>query len=134
MNTNDITSDNIGNIGIGTSNPSTKLTVAAGGYGILHTDLSNNIQVGSYVGSNAGWFGTKSNHPLFFYTNGGAADMVLTTQGTLGVGTGSPDTSAIADFVSSSKGILIPRTSLTANITNPKTAWSSIILPITFYI
>ena len=120
VNTNDITSDNIGNIGIGTSNPSTKLTVAAGGYGILHTDLSNNIQVGSYVGSNAGWLGTKSNHPLYFYTNGGAADMVLTTQGTLGVGTGSPDTSAIADFVSSSKGILIPRTSLTANITNPK--------------
>ena len=46
--------------------------------------------------------------------------MVLTTQGTLGVGTGSPDTSAIADFVSSSKGILIPRTSIYCQYYQPQ--------------
>ena len=74
--------NNIGNIGIGTSNPFHKTYSSC--WWVWHSAycLSNNIQVGSYVGSNAGWLGTKSNHPLYFYTNRGAADMVLTTQGT----------------------------------------------------
>lgn len=115
-----ISSSNIGNVGIGTNNPIAKLHVKNPGYGLLHSDATDNVQLGTYVGNNAGWLGTKSNHPLYFFTNDGLASMALTTQRTLGVGSNTPDTSAIADFISTSKGILLPRTSTTSNITSPK--------------
>jgi hypothetical protein len=37
------------NVGIGTTNPNYKLQVNSAGYGIIHSDLSNNVQVGTYV-------------------------------------------------------------------------------------
>lgn len=62
------------NVGIGTTTPSDKLTVQTGnGYGMVHTN--GVVSVGTYVNSTqtagAGWFGTKSNHPLVFFTNNG---------------------------------------------------------------
>lgn len=79
-----------GNIGIGTPNANDKLTVqtATSGYGLTHTD--GNITVGTFVGGLGGWYGTQSNHPLFFFTNNGNAQMTLTTAGNVGVGTITP--------------------------------------------
>jgi len=79
-----------GNVGIGTINPSTKLTVqtADGSYGIIHTN--GTVSVGTYVGDNGGWFGTATNHPLYFFTNNSGALMTITTSGNVGIGTINP--------------------------------------------
>jgi hypothetical protein len=80
-----------GNLGVGTSNPTDKLTVLTGtsNYGISHTNGTSTIS--TYIDNTAGWIGTKSNHPLFFYTNGGAVQMALNQSGNLQLGgTGIP--------------------------------------------
>ena len=79
---------NSGNVGIGTATPAEKLTVqtAKGFYGFTHlaTDANgaNPIALSTYVGGSAsgatgGWFGTKTNHDLYFFTNGGQPSMTL---------------------------------------------------------
>jgi hypothetical protein len=74
------------NVGIGTTTPSDKLTVqtATASYGVSHTDGS--IVVGTYVGSGYGWLGTKTAHPLAFFTSGGNAQMTIQTNGNIGIG------------------------------------------------
>ena len=108
-NSNNISPNNSGNLGIGTNNPLSKLNVKSGGYGLLHSDASDNVQVGTYVSPSGGWLGTKSNHNLHFFTNNSIERMTLTTDGTLGLGTTTPNVNAIAEFNSNTKGILLPR-------------------------
>jgi hypothetical protein len=78
------------NVGIGTINPVEKLTVltASGNYGLVHTD--GTITVGTWVGNGAGYVGTKSIHPLRFFTASGTTQMTLLTNGNLGIGTTLP--------------------------------------------
>lgn len=92
-----------GNVGIGTLTPSEKLSVvtATAVNGITQTD--GTIKVGTYVAAGAGYFGTVSNHPLYFRTNNGAAQMVLLTNGNMGIGTTSP---AERFTVQSASGVL----------------------------
>jgi hypothetical protein len=83
-----------GNVGVGTPIPADKLMVQTptNSYGLTHTD--GTVTVGTYVGSgnsqNAGWLGTKSNHPLFFFTNNSGALMTLAISGNVGIGTTNP--------------------------------------------
>jgi hypothetical protein len=74
-----------GNVGIGAVSPATKLTVRtnSNSYGVTHTD--DFITVGSYVGSGAGWLGTKSNHPLYFFTNDGNAQLKIQPNGQVSI-------------------------------------------------
>lgn len=89
-NGDDIYTTNTGKVGIGTPNPSEKLTVQTGtGYGISHTNGSTTVS--TYVSSTAGWLGTKSAHPLYFYTNSGNSQMTLSTAGNVGIGITSPN-------------------------------------------
>ncbi len=80
-----------GQVGIGTVSPSDPLTIQTGsgqffaGYGWVHTDGVR--EVGSYVDVSGGWLGTRSNHPLKFFTNNSVALMTLTTDGRFGIGT-----------------------------------------------
>ena len=89
-----IFNNNPGNVGIGTSIPANKFTVQtpAGDYGFAHTD--GTVTVGSWIGNfgaaTGGWLGTKSNHPLNFFTNGGAAAITIAPNGYVGVGGTSP--------------------------------------------
>ena len=86
-----IYSNNAANVGIGTSIPLSKLSVQTGtnSYGITHTD--GTITVGTYVGFNEGWLGTRSNHPLSFFTNNSLEQMTLLPSGNFGIGTNLPD-------------------------------------------
>jgi hypothetical protein len=75
-------------VGIGTIYPSERLTIetASNSYGWVHTQ--GTITMGSYVGGTGGqpyggWIGTKSSHPLSFFTGGGGAAMTLETSGFL---------------------------------------------------
>jgi hypothetical protein len=84
-----------GNVGIGTGSPADKFTVQTGTfkYGIVHTD--GNVSVGTFVGAGGfdpagGWYGTKSNHPLYFFTADSFPRMTLTTGGNVGIGTTNP--------------------------------------------
>jgi len=81
-----------GSVGIGTSTPAYPLTIKTGagfaGYGWVHTDGTR--ELGSYVNSTGGWLGTRSNHPLYLFTNDSAPRVTLSTDGALGVGTSSP--------------------------------------------
>lgn len=82
-----------GNIGIGTfAAPTERLTVQTptNSYGLLHTDGA--VSVGSYVSSSTGWFGTKSNHPLGFFTNSNVPSITIATNGKVGIGLINPST------------------------------------------
>lgn len=87
-----------GEVSIGTDNTSAgnKLTVQTSttSYGITHTD--GNIQLSTYVGgsSGGGEVGTKSNHPLSFFTNGSNARLTIGTNGSVGIGTITPAATA----------------------------------------
>jgi hypothetical protein len=84
-----------GNLGVGTLNPYSRLDIATpdASWGMTHSNGS--VRMGTYVGSGGGWIATQTFSPLYFATsllNGNNnAQMVLTTTGTLGIGTSSPD-------------------------------------------
>jgi hypothetical protein len=80
------------NVGIGTISPPDKLTVTtvSGNYGLVHTD--GTVSVGTWVGNGAGYIGTKSVHPLRFFTANGTTQMTLLTNGNFGIGTLVPAT------------------------------------------
>lgn len=77
-----------GKVGIGTTNPSEKLTVQTPGYGFVQTN--GPITVGSFVDTSYGYFGTKSNHPLSFFVNNGSSRLTIATDGKVGIGTTTP--------------------------------------------
>ena len=86
-----IYNNNTGNVGIGISTPASKLNVLtpSNSHGITHTD--GTITVGTYVGLGEGWLGTRSNHPLTFFTNNSLEQMTLLPSGNFGIGTNLPD-------------------------------------------
>jgi len=79
-----------GNLGVGGINPADKfeVTTADASYGIIHTN--GVVKVGTYVGSNGGWLGTKTNHPLYLFSNNSNAIMTIATNGNVGIGTINP--------------------------------------------
>ncbi len=84
-----------GNVGFGTATPVHKLTVqtATNDYGFIQTD--GTVIVGSYIGDfgadgNGGWLGTKTDHPLNFFTKNSLAQVTLLQNGNLGIGTTNP--------------------------------------------
>ncbi len=60
-------------------------TTAPGAFGFTHNDTGGR-SIATYCNANAGWIGTISNHPLFFYTNNSIEQMALSTAGNLGIG------------------------------------------------
>jgi hypothetical protein len=92
------------NVGIGTVSPLAKLQVqtASENYGLIHSN--GIVEVGTWVGSGSvgsqsGWIGTKTGHPLRFFAGGSGAAMTIMIDGKVGIGTYSP-TSAKLTVVS----------------------------------
>jgi len=83
-----------GNVGIGTSTPAAKLHVVGDMFG------------GSLFFSNAN---INSFGSAMTFTNNSAERMRISTTGNVGIGTVSPDASALLDITSRSKGFLPPR-------------------------
>jgi hypothetical protein len=83
---------NTGNVGIGTITPGDKLSVfttsGIGNFGITHSNST--VTVGTYVNFGNGQFGTRTNHPLQFFTNSGDAQITLLQNGNVGIGTIGP--------------------------------------------
>jgi hypothetical protein len=77
----------LGNLGIGTDLSGAKLNLFTGssGYGFLQSN--GTVAVGSFVDSTGGWLGTRSNHPLHFFTNDSVPRMTMDTSGHVGIGT-----------------------------------------------
>ncbi|WP_462220402.1 tail fiber domain-containing protein [Ferruginibacter sp.] len=78
------------NVGIGTSTPTDKFSIvnALPGYGITHT--YGPVTMGTYISNLYGQFGTKTNHPLQFFTNNGSAQITLLQNGNTGIGIATP--------------------------------------------
>lgn len=80
-------------VGIGIASPAERLEVAgrvkivSGQYGLTHTD--GTTSVGTYVDGDAGWLGTLSVHPLYFFTDGDAFPEMTIMPGTGAGGSGN---------------------------------------------
>jgi hypothetical protein len=105
-----MTIDLTGNVGVGTTDPTEKLTVktAPGSYGVSHTD--GTATVGTWVGPGAtvdesGWLGTKTDHPLQLFTNDGPPRLTVGTDGNVGVGTTAPATKLAVQTATKSYGV-----------------------------
>ncbi len=106
-----------GNLGIGTTSPLSKLTlqIPTNNYGFLQND--GTISFGLYSGGSGAtvgsWLGTRTNHPLYFFTNSSVPRMTITQAGNVGIRTTAPisplevmgDTSAIRGISSDGIGV-----------------------------
>ena len=79
------------NVGIGTTTPSTPLSVNAFGIGISQESTDGLIKIGFYTAYGAAYLQTHTNHDLNFATSNTASQMVLKTNGNFGIGTTTPN-------------------------------------------
>jgi hypothetical protein len=83
------------------TNATLQLTTGTSSPGFVHTD--GTIIVETWIGGGGGWYGTRTNHPLRFYTNNSSTRMSVNTDGTVNVATrlaiGGVNSSGVLDIV-----------------------------------
>jgi len=105
--------DSAGNVGIGTSSPITYGKFAVAGTGVVLSNIvGDNTGEGQLIYHNvtAGRISVVGAFPLIFQTNSNER-MRIDSTGSVGIGTSSPDVSALLDVSSTTKGFLPPRMS-----------------------
>ena len=77
-------------LGIGTTPGSSGVITLTpdAAYGFEQTNGS--IQLATQIASDAGRFGTKTNHPLNFFVNDGSSSLAIATNGNVGIGIDTP--------------------------------------------
>ena len=94
--------DSSGNLGVGTTSPSSLLHLSSASSPALKLqDTTNDCTLLLYSQNTNSHIGTSSNHELFFDTNG-SQRMMITTAGNVGIGTSSPSAKL---HVSSTAGV-----------------------------
>jgi hypothetical protein len=97
------------NVGIGTTTPAYPLTVVTNGIGISQETTDGLIKIGFYTSAGGAYVQTHTNTNMYLATNNGVPQMTLSTGGNIGIGTTTPNASAMLDISSNNKGLLIPR-------------------------
>lgn len=124
--------DELGRVGIGTSNPENNLTIfsAEDDKGLtLHT-ADNSFHQGIRFKNSGGWYQwniyRKGPTPDLVFSSGESFDVndftdrvTFKHDGEVGIGTSSPAESALLEMESTSKGFLPPRVANTSAISNP---------------
>ena len=100
-------------VGLGTTTPDTKLTISTpdNNFGLNHTNGTVNLK--TYIGGGAAYVGTTTSNNLNLTANN-TVKMTITPAGNVGVGTSTPDNSALLDLNATNKGLLLPKVSLTS--------------------
>jgi hypothetical protein len=119
---NTIMNPNGGNVGIGTTAPATKLTIYADEYGFEHTNTL--VRLGTYLSASAGWVGTLSDDPLYFFTNNGGAQMAVLPTGQVGIGTTSPLGGYLLDIKGYTRAFNNGSTGFVAQTTGGTNSWA----------
>ena len=111
--------DSSGNVGIGTASPAEAFNVKRGAGVSAYAEFAGNnntlgttsVLYGQDSGSN-GYFYNRANAPVIFGTNN-TERMRIDASGNAGIGTASPNASAILDAQSTTKGVRFPNMTTT---------------------
>lgn len=108
-----------GNVGIGDTNPNSKLSINlndaifGGGIGLSQQNTPGDAAIGFYTTATQAYLQTHNNYPLLFSANNGSASMRIETNGNVGIKSiGLPDASLIVRKGSNTNGSAVFQGSL----------------------
>jgi hypothetical protein len=108
-----IFNNNSVNVGIGTNTPSSQLHLASpiAEIRLQNTAINTSLFITAPFNGGTGGIGTDGNHELPFFTNN-IERLVIKNDGKVGIGTSTPNASALMHLSSTNKGVIFPQVSI----------------------